>query len=106
NPTAPNVRKGEAVSIGVTITRRDGFDGAVRVQLEGLPPGFQAPGTTIESGQTTTAFALFTDADAVVSSETKLKLVARATIGGKEVVHEALGGTPKLGGPGDLATRT
>ena len=100
NPTAPNVRKGEAVPIGVTITRSDGFDGPVRVQLEGLPPGFAGPATTIEAGQTTTAFALFADADAAVPPETKLKLVARATIGGKEVVHEALGGIPKLRGPG------
>ena len=41
-----------------------------------------------------------------VPPETKLKLVARVTIDGKEVVHEAKGGTPKLVEPGDVVSRT
>jgi hypothetical protein len=35
-----------------------------------------------------------------------LKLVARATIDGKEVVHEVTGGLPKVVEPGDLVTVT
>lgn len=106
NPTAPAVWKGGAVPVGVTITRRDGFEGRVEVKLEGLPPGFHAPATFIEAGHTTTAFALFVEASATIPPETKLKLVARATVDGKEVVREVIGGAPKLVEPGDIITRT
>jgi len=76
------------------------------VQLEGLPAGLEAPATTIEAGQTTTAFALHADAGATIPPNSKLKLVARATIGGKEIRHEALGALPKLIESGDIVTRT
>jgi WD40 repeat protein len=106
NPTAPGVWKGGAVPVGVTITRRDGFEGPVEVKLEGLPPGFHAPETFIEAGHTTTAFALFAEASPSVPPDTKLKLVARATLNGKEIVNEAVGGAPKIVEPGDVIART
>jgi WD40 repeat protein len=106
NPTAPAVWKGGALPIGVTATRTDGFDGPIRLRLEGLPPGFHAPETFIEGNLTTTAFALFADASASVPADTKLRLVATATINGKEVVREAVGGLPKLADPGDIVTTT
>src|SRR5262249_20868745 len=87
-PTAPSVWKGGAIPVSVTATRLDGFDGPIRLELQGLPPGFHAPATFIEGNQTTTAFALFAEADAKVPADAKLKLVARATINGKEVVRE------------------
>lgn len=106
NPTAPSVWRGGGVPVGVTVTRKDGFDGTVRVQLEGLPPGFHAPATFVEAGHTTTAFTLFADEGATVGPNAKLRLVATATVGGKEVVREAAGGMPKLVDPGDVVTRT
>jgi WD40 repeat protein len=106
NPTSPAVWKGGAIPVSVTVTRIDGFDGAVQVQLEGLPEGFSAPATFVEAGHNTTAFALFAKPDATVPPKTQLKLVARATIGGKEVVREAVGGMPSLIAAGDLVTKT
>lgn len=106
NPTAPGVWKGGAVPVSVTATRIDGFDGPIRVKPEGLPPGFHAPETVIDGNLTTTAFALFAESSASILPNTKLKLVATATINGKEVVHEAAGGTPKLLDPGDIVTTT
>ncbi len=106
NPTAPAVWKGGAIPVNVTVTRMDGFDGEVRVELEGLPPGFHAPVAFVEAGHTTTAFALFASADATVPPKTQLKLVARATVGGKEVVREAVGGMPSIAAVGDLVTKT
>src|SRR5207249_3227227 len=94
--------KGGAIPVSVTATRIDGFDGPTRVKFDGLPPGFHAPETVIEANQTSTAFALFAGPDAAVPSNTKMKLIATAAIQGKEVVHEALGGLPKLSEPGDL----
>src|SRR5262249_33635070 len=105
-PTAPSVWKGGAIPVSVTATRLDGVDGPIRVEWQGLPPGFHAPATFIEGNQTTTAFALFAEADAKVPADAKLKLVARATINGKEVVREAVGGLPKTVEPGDIVTTT
>jgi WD domain, G-beta repeat len=108
SPTAPSVWKGGAVPVTVTVNRIDGYDGPVRVQLENLPPGFEAPATFIEAGQQSTAFALYAAAMATSppAMTPPLKLVARATIDGKEVVHEVVGGLPKVVEPGDLVTVT
>jgi hypothetical protein len=105
SPTAPSVWKGGGVPVNATIDRIDGFAGLVRLQLEGLPSGFHAPPTFIEPGQTTTAFTLFANADAVIPAGVQLKLVARSMIDGKEISHEAVGGSPKLIEGGDLVTR-
>ena len=105
-PVSPGVWKGGGVPLTVTADRKDGYDGPIAVKLDGLPAGFSAPETTIEAGQTTTAFALSAAADAVVSPNTQPKLVARATIGGKEVVRETPLGTPKLLDGGDIVTAT
>ncbi len=103
-PNAPAVWKGGALPVTVNVTRLDGFDGPVYVKLEGLPAGFKAPETFVEAGFNTTTFALFADATATVPPDAKLKLIARATIGGKEVTHDALGGLPKVVAAGDIVT--
>jgi WD40 repeat protein len=106
NPTAPTIWKGGAVPIGVTVTRHDGFEGPVRVQLESLPDGLQAPATFVEAEQTSTSFALFAEAGATIPPNTKLKLVARANADGREIVREAMGGAPKLIEPVDIVATT
>ncbi len=107
NPTAPTVAKGSAVPITVTAERSDGFEGPIALQLENLPAGLSAPGTTIPAGENSTAFALWADADAKLPmSVPPLKLVARASIEGQEIVREVSGGTPKLREPGDIVTTT
>src|SRR5205823_5105290 len=97
SPTAPVVSKGGAAPISVTVTRRDGYEGPIAVRLENLPPGFAAPPTFIESGQTTTAFALTATTNAG-SPDTKappMKLTATAMIAGHEARREAAGSAPK-----------
>ena len=93
--------------IAATATRSDGYDGPISLKLHGLPAGFEAPPTVIEAGQTTTTFALYASPSAAVPDKaTPLKLVAKAFIDGKEVVHELSGGVPKLAEGGDLTTTT
>lgn len=111
DPTSPAVWKGEALPINVTAERLDGFDGAIEVRLENLPPGFSAPATTIPAGETTTSFALWADlsaktpvANAPGSDGHPLKLVARAAINEQDVIREATGSLPKVVEPGDLTT--
>jgi hypothetical protein len=103
-PTAPAVWKGGAVPVTVTADRTDGFDGEIRLRLEGLPPGFSAPATSIPAGENSTTFALWADKAAVPARQPPLKLTARATIGGREMVREVQGGVPRAVEPGDLVT--
>jgi hypothetical protein len=106
-PTGPAVWKGGAVALAVTAERVDGFDGPIEVRLENLPAGFRAPATTVPAGENDTSFALAADPAATIApSATPLKLVARATVDGREVVHDAAGGVPRLEGPGDVVAAT
>jgi hypothetical protein len=106
-PTAPAVSKGSALPISVTAERIDEFDGEVRLELQNLPPGFSAPKTSILPDDLSTSLALFAEAAATVpANQPPLKLVAKATIAGKEVVHEFAGALPKVIEPGDLLTST
>jgi WD40 repeat protein len=106
-PTAPAVWKGGAVPVTVNAGRTDGFDGAIAVHLENLPPGFSAPPTTIPAGENSTTFALWADATAATPAKAPpLKLVATAKINGADVNREVPGGVPQAVDPGDLATLT
>jgi hypothetical protein len=107
SPTAPSVSKGGAFPITVNAERIDEFEGPIALKLEGLPPGLSAPATTIPAEENSTSFALFAEPGATLPPTTPaLKLVAKAVIDGKEVVHEATGGTPKVIEPGDIVTTT
>ena len=93
----------------VNAERLDGFDGPIDVRLENLPPGFSAPATNDpRRARTAPRFALFAEPTAADArrSAPPLKLVARATIDGKEVVREAAGGLPKVIDRGDIVTTT
>ena len=107
NPTTPVVWKGGALPISVTAQRIDGYDGPIAVHLESLPPGFHAPATTIPAGEDSTAFALYAEPMAALPAKpVALKLIAKATIEGRNVVREAAGGHVGLAEPGDLVTMT
>jgi hypothetical protein len=108
SPTAPAVGKGSGVPVTVTARRVDEYDGPIDVRLENLPPRFSAPPSTVPAGQNSTNFALFAEPTAAAppAGAAPLKLVARATIDGKEVVREATGGVPTLQEPGDLRATT
>lgn len=106
DPKAPSVWKGGSIPIGVTVNRVDGYEGPVRVNLENLPAGFEAPTTFVEAAQFTTTFALYASPMAV-NPEGKappLKLVARANIDGKDVARDSTGALPKVIEPGDVVT--
>jgi hypothetical protein len=106
NPTAPAVWKGGAIPIGISCERSDGFEGAIDVKIENLPPGFSAPATTIPPGENSTSLAFFAAADAVAPppDAAKLKLVASANIDKQPLVREVDGGLPSVVEPGDIVT--
>jgi WD40 repeat protein len=107
NPTVPAVWKGGAVPITVSANRADGFEGPIDIRLKNVPSGFSAPPTSIPAGENSTAFALWADPTATVTPKIPpLKLIARASINGRDVIREVTGGVPKILEPGDLVTTT
>lgn len=88
----PAVNAGSAKEFRVEVQRKDGFDGPIRVDIEGVPPGFAV--TTpivIEAGQLE-AFGVITaasDAPQPTPENANLtKVTATATINAADVTHD------------------
>ncbi|MHC5542338.1 PPC domain-containing protein, partial [Singulisphaera rosea] len=64
NTNNPNVPRGGTTLLTASITRIDGFEAPVAVELEGLPSGVTATNGRIEAGEETTLVALSADASA------------------------------------------
>lgn len=101
----PKVAAGSAREFKVKATRRDGFEGAIRVEVEGVPEGFRV--TTpleIEAGQMEALGVVEAQEGATWPEQAgAMRVRAVAEVEGKSVVHEvnSLGkisveGTPKL----------
>lgn len=76
----PALRPGSTVAFEVVALRRDGFDGPIALDVEGLPPGVTAAGLTIPQGAGRGIVLLTAAADAQPASA-PLRIVGRATIG-------------------------
>ena len=107
NPTSPSVWKGGAVPITVTASRIDGYEGAIALRLENVPPGFRAPASSVPAGENSTAFAFYAEPGATNPAKLPpLELVAEAIIDGRKVVKHVSGELPKVREPGDIVTTT
>jgi hypothetical protein len=95
----PQVAPGSGRELSFTVTRLDGFDGPVRIEIDNLPPGFTFHGPIeIEAGQREARGVLSTTADATSPDEAAdgaVTVRAAARVAGKELVHD-------LGSLGDL----
>jgi hypothetical protein len=106
-PTAPSVEPGGAAPVDVEVQRLDGFEGAVEVELRGLPPGFTAPKSTIGPLDNGTSLALYAEPGAKLPAKPPaLSVLARAVLGGKAAERTASGGAVTLAKGGDLRTTT
>ncbi|MEX2172639.1 MAG: c-type cytochrome domain-containing protein [Pirellulales bacterium] len=87
-----SISAGSGKEFSVVAERSDDFDGAILVNVEGLPPGFHvSTPLRIQAGQSTAYGTLTADADAPVltAENSKLaKLVASAVVNGQQVVKE------------------
>jgi WD40 repeat protein len=88
----PTVHAGSGKEFTVTADRIDGFEGAIRVDIEGLPPGFHvSTPLTIEAGQTQAIGTINAspDAPALTPENAKAtKVTAAAMIAGLEVKND------------------
>jgi hypothetical protein len=110
SPPHPNVPAGASVPVDVSVERRDGFDGEVRLALEGLPEGLSATSTTIEPGEQTATLLLTAAPDAKTPAGARVRLVGTGRTESGEITRalEPGGGQcllTVLPGP-DLTVRT
>ncbi len=88
----PTVGAGSGREFNISIDRKDGFEGEIRIDIDGVPPGFSV--TTpliIEAGQHVAYGAInaVTDAPKPTAENAKAtKITATATINGVEVKHD------------------
>ncbi|MBL9142462.1 MAG: serine protease [Verrucomicrobiaceae bacterium] len=80
------LRAGDSRLYEVVVQRRDGFDGAIEIAMENLPPGVSAAGLRIAPGKTYGHLVLSAANDAK-GAFSVAKLVGKATINGAEVVR-------------------
>lgn len=86
------INAGSGKEFSIVAERIDDFEGEIRVEVGGLPPGFHASSPlVIEAGQTTAYGTLTADADAPAPTAENAKsatLIASATVDGREVVKD------------------
>ena len=104
SPSDPKVWKNGGVPITVTASRRDGFDGPIRVRFDKLDAAFSAPDTVIEAEQPSATVTIA--ATGAAGASAPFRVVGEAMIDGQSVVREVAGGTPSLVEPGELSTET
>jgi hypothetical protein len=76
-PGACVVRRGGVERIRVFATRLEGFDGPIRLEVEGLPPGVTAPPIFLQPGDTTEEIPLQAAGDAAAFAGT-IRIVGKA----------------------------
>jgi hypothetical protein len=86
--SAPNVPRGSRVPVNVAVERYDGFDGAVEVEVVGLPAGLQATAGTVRPGSSSVVLTLSAEEAARLADPVPFKVVGRARIGGRLVEHD------------------
>jgi hypothetical protein len=91
-PWCPLVRRGGTAALEIVALRRDGFDGPIEVAAAGLPEGLHAPATVIGPGQDRAAL-IFNAADDAAAWAGAVRVMGRAQIGDRELVHSARSGT-------------
>ena len=107
NGASPTVEAGSGREFSVSAERMDGFEGEIKVDLTGLPPGFTvSTPLIIQAGHNEANGTLNATLDAAQPNETNApmtKITATASVNGKPVSKEVnnfgkikLGGKPKL----------
>ncbi len=88
----PTIGAGSGKRFTATAKRIDGFDGEIRIDIQGLPPGFTATSPlVIQAGHLETRGVVNAAADAPAPTEanwSQTRITATATIDGRQVTHE------------------
>ncbi len=105
--TNPNLNAGSGTGLSFRAERKDGFDGEIRLDVTGIPPGFTVPTPiTIEAGHLDARVPLSAvGVDPAKSPDwSQVKISATAKIADQDVVKSVNSfGTPKLAGAPKVA---
>lgn len=88
-PASLNVRAGQAVPVWVHVLRKDGFDGAVELELAAAPPGFKLHGGRIPAGRSRIRMTL-TAPRQPLAQPSPLALEGYASINGQTLRRQAI----------------
>ncbi len=84
-----NISRGSKKTVEVSVQRKDGFDGPVKVQIVGLPAGFTTQPDTVLAGEEDVRIPIFAGSDAQSTFvEASFVISAEAELDGKPVVRE------------------
>jgi hypothetical protein len=89
SPDNARLGRGDNTAVTVTVLRKDGFDGDVRLAVKNLPQGFAVRGATIPPKENDVRFTITAPPDAPVGMLSPV-VVGTGTLAGREVVRQAL----------------
>ncbi|HWE37500.1 MAG TPA: PPC domain-containing protein [Isosphaeraceae bacterium] len=92
HPDSLTIRQGSTIGAVVFALRLDGYNGPIALSAEGLPEGISCPPQYLGPGQDIGRIVLEASKDAP-RSEGLIRIVGKATIGGRELVHVARSAT-------------
>ena len=87
-PDSVCLLRGGEQNLTVLVDRVDGWNGEIRLEAEGLPPGVTCPAQTLGAGAKQANLVLSAARESLVGTW-ELKVRGTAVIGGRKVVHEA-----------------
>ncbi len=88
-PSSVRIRTNSTAAVTVYAQRRDGFTGAIKLELKDPPPGFSAAPVKLASGQNNAALTIKGPSSPTMLP-VDLVVVGRAKAGANDLVHEAV----------------
>ncbi|MDP6636117.1 MAG: hypothetical protein QGG42_14550 [Phycisphaerae bacterium] len=88
-PSRIIMRSRASASAIIYAIRKDGFDGPIKLSFKGLPKGLESPGATLAAKKEVVRLGVKTSLTEM-EKPVSLTVVGRATIGGREVTHDAV----------------
>ena len=106
------LRKGQNAKVRVLATRRDGFNGSIRVMAEGLPPGTECPAIVLGPG-VTSGDLVFSTTDNATTGFFAIKIFGQSTTTDPEnplvprhIRHQARAATVTWAGNNNLVSKS
>ena len=89
-PANPNIPRGGSAIMTVSVTALRGFDGAIDIEVKGLPAGVSAAPATIPAGQLSTEVVLTATANASLDTHpAPIQIVGHAMVDGRDLTRIA-----------------
>jgi len=89
-PANPNIPRGGAIPVTVSVVANRGFEGSIDIDVKGLPQGVSASPATIVGGQDSAVVVLTAGLDAQIDAHPgAIQIVGHARVNGHELVRTA-----------------